>query len=175
LDEAADFFNHTYGGAMVHLFGLHLLRTCCAATAQMLGEEELRENGFGVHADAEETSALLFLRPELVDPGYKRARSVSGNDLLELSRLAKQPGWPGYIGAPRFASAAIGASTYKLLSAKVNELTLKILDGFDYRTLPRYADVVNQVPGTIDINREALAQEDLVGKRQKDWLNLKEK
>ncbi len=170
LDDAADYFNAEYGGTMVHIFGLHILRECCAASRSQFTPEQLAENGFGVHADAEETGTLLFLRPDLVDEGYKNAPSVPGKTLAEHAVIARKDQWAGYLGAPRLATSALGAASHSLLSVKLNELALKIIDGMDYRSLPRYSQVVDGIPGTKEINRDALLQEQASEKKQKRWL-----
>jgi Tfp pilus assembly protein PilX len=40
----------------------------------------------------------------------KSAPSITGKDFPDLMRISHQPNWPGYFGAPKHASAAIGRS-----------------------------------------------------------------
>jgi hypothetical protein len=61
------------------------------------------------YAGADEQSEILFLRPEFVPQDYREAASLTGRNFADLVRIAKVNGWPGYFGAPRLASAAIGA------------------------------------------------------------------
>jgi len=141
LDQASDYFTDTYGGQMVHPIGLMPVIESYVGAAQAAGEAERAENGFGVHADMIETSILLFLRPDLVSPGYLSARSFTGRSISELLPAAERANWPGCLGAPRHARADIGAATMTSLSTAMTGLALKSLDGYDYRQIPRYGDV----------------------------------
>lgn len=173
LDQAADYFNDTYGGQMVHLVGLMPVIGSYAGAAQHATEAERAENGFGVHADLVETSINLHLRPHLVAPGYAQARSFTGNSLSELIPAAEQAGWPGYLGSPRHARPDIGAAALTSVTGTITDLALKILDGFDYRQLPRYGDVTRNDPGSIVIDRRATADEQESERRQVAWLRRK--
>jgi hypothetical protein len=125
---------------MVHLFGLKPVFLCCGSKEKVLSAEQLAEEGFSVHAGADEQSQLLFLRPEFVPAGYRSAPSLTGSNFAVLARIAKAEGWPGHFGAPRVATAAMGAQEFGLSSHNVNSIALQILDGLDYRKIPRYAD-----------------------------------
>ncbi len=72
----------------------------------MFSAKERDEEGFTVHAGADEQSEILFLRPEFVPQDYREAESLTGRNFADLVRIAKVNGWPGYFGAPRLASAA---------------------------------------------------------------------
>lgn len=112
LDEAGDFFHDTYGGWMVHLRGL---QPVAAARSNLLDSVAREADGFSVHAGATETSELLFVRPELVTPGGARAEDYRGSDWSALVRIAREPSWPGYFGAPRTATPAQGARIFEAL------------------------------------------------------------
>lgn len=171
LDEASEYFRDTFGATMVHLYGLMQLRACCEApVARLLSEAERKEEGFTVHAGADETSGLLFLRPGLVDPGYRRAPAVTGRDFPDLVRLARQEGWPGYFGSPRLASAALGAQQYNERSPLLVGLALKILDGWDTRAEPRYVPAIQGVPGVADVVQAADEDDNRRERRQREWL-----
>lgn len=169
LDEAGDYFHEIYGGDMVHLYGLMQVRECCDATAQLKGEPA-EENGLSLHAGAGEYSAMLFLHPDLVNMSYVHAGSVTAHSFEEVVRVANDKNWPGYIGAPRFASASIGAATVHNASEGLTVLVLKILDGFDYRRLPRYEDVVGKDPASFAVDRATSEYEGRLAQRESDWL-----
>lgn len=172
LDQASDYFRDTFGGAMVHLYGLMQLRACCEEPIQrLLSETERKEEGFTVHAGADETSGLLFLRPELVDSGYRRASAVTGRDFPDLVRLARQDGWPGYFGSPRLASASLGAQQYQVRSALLVSLALKVLDGWDPRDEPRYVAMMEKTAGVSEVVRAAREDEAHREERQQEWLS----
>ncbi len=140
LEQASDYFHDAYGGAMVHLYDLKPVHDCCDTAQKMLTPEQLAENGFTVHAGIGEHSEMLFLRPELVSPAIRSAPSVTAKDFSDLVRIAHQNGWPGYWGAPRYASAAFGADSFRKISEKMNGLALQILDGIDWRKIPRFSN-----------------------------------
>jgi hypothetical protein len=159
---------------MLHLYGLMQLRACCEEpVTRLLSDAERKEEGFTVHAGADETSGLLFLRPELVDPGYHQAPAVTGRDFTDLVRLARQEGWPGYFGSPRLASAALGAQQYKERSPLLTSLALKVLDGWDPRAEPRYVQGMQGVAGVSEVNRAADEDDARREKRQREWLARK--
>ena len=60
-----------------------------------------------------ETSTILFLRPDLVNPSYKNAEPLPARDQKHRVEIAKASNWPGYWGSPGFASATAGASSGK--------------------------------------------------------------
>jgi creatinine amidohydrolase/Fe(II)-dependent formamide hydrolase-like protein len=140
LDQASDYFRDIYGGTMLHLFGLTEVQGCYGISDRILGAAAAKENGLSVHADAEEHSEILFLRRDLVNPGYKTAPSLTGADFEALYRIAQKDDWPGYFGAPRLASVALGQQVMAACSKKVNEVALRVLNGEDYRKLSRFFD-----------------------------------
>jgi creatinine amidohydrolase len=168
LNQASDYFHDVYGGAMVHLFGLKPVFLCCGIEDKMFSEKEREEEGFTVHAGADEQSEILFLRPEFVPPAYREAESLTGKNFADLVRIAKVDGWPGYFGAPRLASAAMGAQAFALSSQRLKEMALQILDGLDYRKIPRYADEMD--PLNVAGERAELEYERMLEKRELDWL-----
>jgi creatinine amidohydrolase/Fe(II)-dependent formamide hydrolase-like protein len=170
LDQAAGYFNDTYGGRMVHLVGLMPVIGSYAGAARNATDAQRAENGFGVHADLVETSILLFLRPDLVAPGYALARSFTGNSISELIPAAEQADWPGYLGSPRHARPDIGAAALASVTSTITDLALKILDGFDYRQVARYGDVTRNDPGNTVIDRRAAADEQENERKQVVWL-----
>lgn len=171
LNQASDYFRDVYGGTMVHLFGMKPVFLCCGVEEKMLSPEEREEEGFTVHAGADEHSQILFLHPELVPQDYRLAESLTGKNFADLVRFARVNGWPGYFGAPRLASAAMGAQAFALSSKKLNEMALQILDGLDYRTIPRYADEMD--PLNVIGEKAELEHEQLLEKRESDWLKAK--
>jgi len=168
LNQASDYFHDVYGGTMVHLFGLKPVFLCCGSKDKALSAKQLEEEGFSVHAGVDEQSQLLFLRPEFVPAGYRSAPSLTGANFADLVRIAKAEGWPGYFGAPRLATAGMGAQEFALSSQNVNAMALQILDGLEYRKIPRYADEMDP----LDVVGESaeLQHEQAVEKRESDWL-----
>jgi creatinine amidohydrolase/Fe(II)-dependent formamide hydrolase-like protein len=168
LNQASDYFHDVYGGTMVHLFGLKPVLLCCGSKEKVLSAKQLAEEGFSVHAGADEQSQLLFIRPEFVPAEYRTAPSLTGANFADLVRIAKSEGWRGYFGAPRLATAAMGAQEFALSSQNVNAMALQILDGLDPRKIPRYADEMD--PLNVVGEDAEVQHEQAVEKRELDWL-----
>jgi creatinine amidohydrolase/Fe(II)-dependent formamide hydrolase-like protein len=115
LDQAGEYFRDTYGGIMVHLRGLEptpeqLSKAKFNAPFPQLTEAETMENGkLDPHAGFEETSVMLFLRPDLVSPSYKTLAPLTVNKPADQFALARADNWLGYLGSPRIGNAAYGA------------------------------------------------------------------
>jgi creatinine amidohydrolase len=98
-----DYFRDTYGGHMVNLIGL---LPVISAWDGKKTEEERKEDGLPIHAGMDETSAMLFLRPELVNPAYREAPPQASHKMEGLIRLAQHQRWPGYFGSSRLGDQA---------------------------------------------------------------------
>ena len=174
LADASDYFVDTYGGAMVHLYGIMALRGGSSEVAsQLLGEQGVKENGFSVHAGAGEHATGLFLVPQLMAPALAQAPPLTGGNFADLVRIARQEGWPGYFGAPARASAALGAQQYRAETARLVEAALRVLDGWNPRGEVRYADVMDGDPGVKGVDDAADAEDARNAARQRAWLDRK--
>ncbi len=149
LDQAADYFRATYGGHMVNLWEIwpsateeHLSTLGSAQGLDSSGEE-----GFSIHAGGYETSRILSVRPDLVDPGYKQALPMTGRNFDELMRIGKAHDWPGYFGSPRLASKEFGDEWLRSVAQTEAEYALKILEGLDERSVPQWTLFSGFFPG----------------------------
>ncbi len=165
LDQAGDYFHDTFGGEMVNLWG-----TGFQGGQDLRTEKERLEDGFSVHAGMDETSRIMFLRPDLVPNTVRQAQPQTGRNWEELERIAKSDEWRGYFGSPRLVSAAYGARVWKALSTRLVDLAMRILDGYDHREPQRYADFMESSPTNVEIDSDALEREREVERRQRDWL-----
>jgi hypothetical protein len=86
---------------------------------------------------------MLFLKLGLVRSEYQDAPSRTAKDFPEMYDQACRPNWTGYFGAPRFATAAEGKQEFRALSAALQVMALKILDGQKWQEIPRFADNVD--------------------------------
>lgn len=168
LDQSGDYFRDVYGGRMVNLFGLVPKP---AQPAPAVSAAESRENGIDIHAGMSETSRMLFLRHDIVDPARITAKPLAATSRDELERIAKAADWPGYFGSPRLASAAFGAQVMRYLAAQYNALALAILDGMNDREIPRYAD--EALKRQADIAAGGLRYDAEVERKQQEWLRKK--
>lgn len=179
LDQAGDYFRDTYGGSMVNLHGLEpkpeqLSKLKLAPSDFSLTASESKENGsLDVHAGLEETSRLMFLRPDLVNPSYRTLPPFAANNLVELFQIARAPNWLGYIGSPRLATATYGARWQQHSAMQNSALAIAILDGLDEREVPRYADfmlnnrtVAKELEGSSGYEAE-------VERKQREWMKKK--
>jgi len=168
LDQASDYFSATGGGRMVHLMGLKAVETCCSWKADA-DPAAVAEDGYTVHAGVSETSRVMFVAPETVDPGVATAPSVTGRSFADLAEIANAKDWPGYFGAPRFASAGIGERVLRAQAAKLREIALAILQR---RPWPqeRFYTAQSMDPEDLKISRETEAADAAIEKRQKAWL-----
>jgi creatinine amidohydrolase/Fe(II)-dependent formamide hydrolase-like protein len=169
LDQAARYFEETHEGRMVHLLG-GMGGSQAPAWRKLVSPEALAEDGSSVHAGLREHSEILFLRPELVSPALRDARSVQTDGFKGLEPAARAADWPGYFGAPRHASSAVGAATQKEGSAEIIAEVLRILDGSGTPALPRYADAVIGSPEIRGIVADATVHDARREGRQRAWI-----
>ncbi len=169
LDDAGDFFHDTYGGRMVNLWGLLPVLGGWGNAMSIMTAEQKRDDGVSLHGGADEHSLMLYLRPDLVSPEYKRAQSIAGANYDESFAVARRPGWPGYLGAPRHASAALGRHIWDGFSAAALKTTLAILNGTDPTTYQRYLSFLVKNPRYQEWIAEANARDSTMGAAQAAW------
>ncbi len=111
--------------------------------------EEVALKG-SIHAGMFETSLMLSLRPDLVDPSYRHLRTIEWNQLYHM------PDWPGYVGAgPSHASAEVGAAVLRWRGVRAAALIHRAMDGEDLSGLRRHPvwldegepDSITEAPG----------------------------
>lgn len=181
LDQACDYFRDTYGGRMVHLRGLEptaeqLARlTLPPRPATDLSESARKEVGeMDEHAGFDETSRLLFLRPDLVDPNYRELSPQTTNNPVEFFKVARASGWPGYLSSPRLANANYGARAQKYRSDRDNAIALAILDGIlDERDIPRYGTLMTGNKQMMDELAASGKNELERERKQREWMQKK--
>lgn len=166
LDEAGDYFHDVYGGRMVNLFGLVGARQLREDAEKLMTTEERRTEGWSVHADMNETSRLLFLRPDLVSPAYEDGPDQTARDRNHLMELARAEGWPGYSGSPRRATASFGANAWRRFSADVMEMALRTLDGTDPASFPRAGEPFRNDP----VVKAAFQHDEEMRRGHDEWL-----
>ena len=173
LDDAGDFFHDTYGGTMVNLWGVLPVLGGWGGAMSVMTPAEKAADGLSLHAGMDEHSLMLYLRPDLVAPGYKDAPSVAGANYAEAFAVAREPGWPGYLGAPSLATAAFGERIWRAFAEATVKTAVEILDGRDPATYPRYLTYLKKPPeyrGWID---SSTARDSVAAVRLDDWLARK--
>ncbi len=98
-----------------------------------LSEEEKSGMPFDTHGGFWETGAVLWQRPDLVDPDYRKLTPFTSGFLSAgtyfFGRRAGEG--PGYFGLPHLADAAIGRAVIEIVADEAAALTDGILDGRD--------------------------------------------
>ena len=175
LDDAGDFFHDTYGGQMVNLWGLLPVLGGWGSAMSVMTPEQKKEDGLSLHGGADEHSLMLYLQPNLVARDYRSAKSVSGATYDASFAVAKEKDWPGYIGAPRVASAALGRHIWTAFSTAALKTTVEILNGTDPSTYPRYLSYLVKNPLYQDWIKSAEDRDAALGERQQAWKSARRK
>lgn len=180
LDQAGEYFRDTYGGIMVHLRGLEptdeqLSKAKFTLPFPNLTEAETMENGkLDPHAGFEETSVMLFLRPELVSPLYKTLASLTVNKPADQFALARTDNWLGYLGSPRIGNAAYGARRQQWRASLNIALANAFLDGIlNERDIPRYSTIRLNNPEFTKNYAGRSKYEAQIERKQREWMKKK--
>ena len=170
LDLAGDVFSASYRGFMVHLLG----RRGCQPDGlepppiTMLSASAMTADTDSPHGGVMETSRVWWIRPDLVDSAaVRQAGDVMAKGTAEWARVAQRADWPGYVGAPRFATLELGEWLYQTQRRSCTELALRLLDGLDERTVHRYGDQIRAYPDVRTLLEAQEKAESDEGLRQK--------
>lgn len=177
LDQACDYFRDVYGGRMIHLRGLEPTAEQIARLhlptppAFDFSQAEKQEIGaMDEHAGFEETSRLMFLRPDLVSASVTKLPAQTTNNPEEFFKVARLEGWRGYLSSPRLARASYGARLQEYRSAHDNALAVAILDGrVDERDIPRYSERMTSkeiLSALAEANQDEVNRE----RKQREWM-----
>ena len=170
LDDAADYFHDTYGGTMVNLWGLLPVLGGWGGAMSNMTPAEKAADGLSLHAGMDEHSLMLYLRPDLVAADYRKAPSVSGKNYDDAFAAARQPGWPGYLGAPQLATAAFGKRIWTAFANATVNTSVEILDGKDPATYPRYLTYLKTLPLYREWIDSSNARDSIAGTKLTNWL-----
>ena len=173
LDQASDYFHDTYGGTMVNLWGLVPVLAGWGSALGALPDSVKREDGASLHAGLDEHSMMLYLAPTLVASDYRTAPTIAGVNADSGFAIARRPGWPGYIGAPRLATAEIGQRIWDGFAAATVRVAAEILAGKNPATYTRYMSILRNMPLYRGWIATAEQRDSLLGERQSDWLRRK--
>ena len=115
-------------------------------------EEEVALRG-SIHASMFETSMMLHLYSELVDPIHKKLRTIEWNGVYQMDD------WPGYVGAgPAHANPDVGAAVIRWRGVRAATLIERAMNGEKLEELPRHPVWVADELEGMDIS-EALQRE----------------
>jgi creatinine amidohydrolase len=102
----------------------------------------------GHHAGALETSLMLHVRPDLVQPEYQRLRPIGKLQFAHWRGWTREH-WAGYVGAPALARADFGQIMLATIAAQGADLVARMVRG----ERPAFGEVF---PLTRDMGRAAL-------------------
>jgi creatinine amidohydrolase/Fe(II)-dependent formamide hydrolase-like protein len=141
LEEVCSDLRQSVPGLVMFEPGGHVLAGAemesAPGLATMLGrpltsQEEIALRG-SIHAAMSETSIMLHLNPNLVDPSYRHLRSV------EWRQMYDQADWPGYLGTgPAYADDQVGGALLRWRGVRAGMLIRRALAGEDLSLLPRH-------------------------------------
>lgn len=168
LLDAAEYFEYRFGGTMAVLTSL--IHEDGMRVPDHLSREQTSENGVDVHSGEEESSQSLFLRPDLVHDDLFEATAFTAVSAENLTEIAEDANWKGYFGSPRLATPSAGALIVNFRTQQTIDLALRILDGFDWRSLRTRADRkgMNASFKTADDNNLVRAEKERA--IQEEWL-----
>lgn len=146
IDDAGDFFHDTYGGAMVNLWGLLPVLGGWGGAMSDMSAAEKKADGLSLHAGMDEHSLMLYLQPALVAKDFRTAKSVAGANYDDAFTVARRDGWPGYLGAPQLATAALGKKIWTAFAEAAIATSVEILGGKDPASYPRYVAYLKGLP-----------------------------
>jgi creatinine amidohydrolase len=140
--DACDEVSDKYHVTMANLSGTMWsdparVKEADALRAKYFTSAQLAQMRHDIHAGANETSLMLAEAPDRVLPAWRTLTPVVGESMLAVFKLAREPGWPGYVGVPAFASAQYGRE--KLASNVRFDVALiaQALAGDNLRKRPR--------------------------------------
>ena len=112
----------------------------------------------------------MALRPDLVPSTVAQAPSYTARDLPELFRLAQRPEWPGYFGAPRYATPDLGRRIVDADTAWNVSIASRLLDGeVDERKIARAAALMEN-PDVMKALGPSMQRDAAIAKRQQEWI-----
>jgi creatinine amidohydrolase len=161
LDQVGEYFGDTYGGRMLRISAPF---DAAQELRKSFSEQAQKEDAHSGHAGIDETSLLLFLKPELVSPDYKNSQAFTAAGGTGMLDVAKQPDWTGYFGAPRYSSAEYGAKLYRVRTDLMIKQALGILDN------PARPAARPPGPPMRGVDDAAIARDRAIEERQQSWL-----
>ena len=169
IDQAALFFNDTYHGKMINLFGLNTVMENWFQGE--MTEEQKKEDGFSIHAGMTETSSMLFLFPTLVNSNFKNAIPITGVDMINLQQIARDSSWLGYFGSERLANKAFGEKAWNRNVQAYCKIVMDIIDNkINPDTLSKFGDIMKQSPVDLVLDNLTNIEEQRRKTIQTNWL-----
>jgi creatinine amidohydrolase len=165
VNDACDFVSETFQVTMQNVSALLMADEALQTEIQKIRErhftkDQITSFGVDVHAGMAETSGMLAIRRDLVDPEYVRLPDRNGATLAELREHARAPDWQGYVSSPAQATERYGRDVEEFWIDGTTRLIRATLSGARSRTpTARYPDVLLANPVVQEIIRDVSAYE----------------
>jgi creatinine amidohydrolase len=104
------------------------LLQACAELSEPISKVTLESLARTHHAGALETSLMLHLRPDLVQPGFRQLEPISPWRFVRWRGWTREH-WPGYIGEPAQARADLGCAVLAAAADCGADLVARIVAG----------------------------------------------
>ena len=175
VNEACDFVSGVFGATMLNVSALFTADPTIQAEGDAIARRhfsaaDLESFGRDPHAGVSETSGILFLRPDLVDPAYKNLPSFRAENRSDMVAAASKPEWPGYFSSPAKATSAYGREVEGWWISGMSKLILAAVRGENLRTRPRWPDALQADPASDQILEYARAPDRALDAQFERWL-----
>jgi creatinine amidohydrolase len=179
INEACDFISETFDVTMLNLTALFKADAAIqskgkAVDAKHFSAAELASFGMDVHAGVGETSAILAIRPDLVDSRYRALPARVGHNFDELLKIAAQQ-WQGYFSSPAKANAAYGRSVEAWWIEGMTELILRAIRGENMFKHPRLPEVGFGSSAVVDRLKGGFENERAFEQKLENWMAQRKK
>lgn len=171
LSEVCDFYYDAYG-----LNSVNLTSVVLADSAFRSGMAKILETPAGVdplhelHGGQGETSLLLSIDPDRVDPVYKELVNFPAASWSEVATTARRFGWPYYFGTPSKATAAQGEKLLDLLADSHARHLIKAMETRPRVVPPLLEDVLRNEFDLREVVRGSVAQQSKARAKYRAWL-----
>ena len=138
FNDAADFISQRFGVRMANVSSLAWPMWEDEPVTEALGEGWQEEVGVIGHSGTGETSVILHLAKDLVDPDYINLPPFYVPDAPALRRIHERDDWQGYWSDPSKATASLGEGLLNSAAKSIHRVAVMVLNGDDLSELSAY-------------------------------------
>lgn len=176
VNDACDFVSDVFNATMLNVSALFTADPTIQAEGEAIAAKhfsaaDVESFGRDQHAGVGETSGVLFIRPDLVDPGYRSLPSLRVGNRTEMIEIASRPEWPGYFSSPAKANAAYGLEVEGWWIRGISNLILEAVRGENLRSRPRWPEQAETDPALRQILEYVLEPERAFDLQFERWLD----
>ena len=176
VNDACDFVSDVFEATMLNVSALFTADPAIQAEGEAIlarhfSAADVASFGRDQHAGVSETSGVLAIRPDLVDPGYRSLPSQRVANRTEMIATASRRGWLGYFSSPASATAAYGQEIEAWWIRGMSDLILTAVRGENLRARPRWPEQLQSDPASGQILESSLAPDRALDVQFEQWLN----